>query len=70
MSNDAHWVVAQIVETRKRHPSVTKAVATRMEELLRGQLSERQASPGELMRVAKALIADMVAAPPKAEPKR
>ena len=70
MSNDAHWVAARIVEVRKRHPSVTEAVATRMGELLSGRLSERKLRPTELTIVARALIADMAPVPPKAEAKQ
>lgn len=70
MSNDTHWVTARIAEARKRHPSVTEAVAIQMEELLSRQLSERQVRPAELTRVATALIAAMVPATPKAEAKQ
>ena len=41
-----------------------------MEELLKGQLSEQQLSKRDLMSVAKALIADMMPAPPKTDAKR
>jgi len=67
MSNDVQWIIARITESRKAHGSVTEAVAARIEELLNGQLSERQLTPKELTRVARALIADMIPAPPKAE---
>jgi hypothetical protein len=71
MSNGAHWVTARIAEARKRHASVTEAVATRMEELLSGELSERQLRPAELVHHAKALIVDMATpAAPKAEAKQ
>lgn len=67
MSNDVQWITARITEARKGHDSVTEAVSARIEQLLNGQLSERQLPPTELTRVARALIADMAPAPPKAE---
>ncbi len=68
MSNDVQWITARIIEARKLHASATEAVSARIEQLLKGPLSERQLPPTELTRVAGALIADMVPAPPKAEP--
>ncbi|MCK4546488.1 MAG: hypothetical protein KAW17_03510 [Candidatus Eisenbacteria sp.] len=70
MSNDAHWAAARITEARKLHASVTEAVSARIEELLNGQLSERQLRPTELTSVAAALISDMVPPPPKLETKQ
>jgi hypothetical protein len=60
MSKDVNWITARITEARKLHPTVTEAVSTQIEELLRGQLSERELSTAKLSKVAKALIADMV----------
>lgn len=71
MSNSVHWITARIAEVRKRHDSVNKAVASRLEEMLKGQLSERQLSPVELKHIANTLIADMAApATPKDEAKQ
>ncbi len=70
MSNDVRWITARITEARKSHASVTEAVSSRMEELLNGQLSERQLPSTELTIIAKALLADMVPAAPKAEAKQ
>ena len=67
MSNDAQWVTARITEARKVHDSVTEAVSARIEDLLKGELSERQLTEKELKGVARALIADMITAPPKAK---
>lgn len=67
MSDDALWITSRIAEARRRHVSVTNAVATRMEDLLKGQLSDGRLSSTELASVAKALIASMVAPSPKAE---
>lgn len=60
----------RITEARRSHSLVTEAVSARMEELLKGELSERQLPPLELTKVARALIEDMVPAPPKAEAKQ
>ena len=70
MSTDDHWITTRITEARTRHPLVTEAVSSRMAELLKGQLSEQQLSQMDLTSVARALIADMVHAPPKADAKR
>jgi hypothetical protein len=70
MSNDDHWITTLISEARKRHPLVTEAVSARMDQLLTGQLSERPLPSTDLASVARALLADMVPAPPKAEAKQ
>ena len=70
MSNADHWITTRVTKARKRHPSVTEAVSDRIDQLLAGELSERQLPPTELTSVARALIADMVSAPPKAEAKQ
>jgi len=70
MPTDDHWVTTRITEARTRYPLVTEGVSSRMEELLKGQLSEQQLSKRDLMSVAKALIADMMPAPPKTDAKR
>ena len=70
MLNDVRWITARIAEARKGHASVLDAVAVRLEDLLRDQLSERQLTPTELRSIATALIADMVPTPPKAETKK
>ncbi len=67
MSSDVHWITALIIEAQKRNPPVTNAVSARLSGLLKGQLSERQLPSGELASLARALIADMVPAPPKVE---
>jgi hypothetical protein len=66
LSNDP-WITTRITEARKHHPLVTDAASDRIEELLNGQLSERQLPQAELKTVAAALIADMIPVPPKAK---
>ena len=70
MSADDHWIRTRITEARAAHPLVTEVAFARMAELLNGQLSEQQLSHKDLTSVAKALIADMVPAPPKIDAKR
>jgi len=70
LANEADWIATRITEARKRHPLVTEAVSARMDQLLKGLLSERLLPSTELTSVARALIADMVPAPPKAEVKQ
>ncbi len=70
MPTDDLWITARITQSHKLYPSVTEAVSTRLQQLLKGQLSERQLTQAELGAVAKALIDDMAPASPKAEPKQ
>lgn len=70
MSPDDPWIFARVSESRKHHPLVTEAVSTRIDKLLKGQLSEGQLTSPELTSVARDLIADMVPAPPKLEAKQ
>lgn len=65
MSADNAWIMTRITEARSSHPSVTEVVSARMKELLSSHFASRQLSQLELANVAKALIADMVAAPPE-----
>jgi len=67
MSNDDHWITTRITKARKRHPLVTEVVCARIDQLLTGQFSERQLPSTALTSVARALIVDMVPAPPKTE---
>lgn len=59
MSTD--WLVVVVAEARKNHALVTDAASARIQELVNGQLSERQFSAGELRSTAKELIAKLVA---------
>ncbi|MCX5800714.1 MAG: hypothetical protein NTX17_04935 [Candidatus Eisenbacteria bacterium] len=70
MPNEVRWIRSRIAEARKGHASVIEAVASRMEKLLSGGLSEQPLSLTKLTSIAKALIADMVPTPPKTEPKQ
>jgi len=67
VSTDDHWIGTRITEARICHPLVTEAVSYRMAQELKGQLSEQQLSQGDLTILAKALIADMDATPPKTD---
>ncbi len=67
MPTDDLWLTARIADTRKRHSLVTDAVSARIEELLKGQFSERQLTQVQLGDVAKALIGDMAPASQKAD---
>jgi hypothetical protein len=69
MSNDDSWIAARIREARERSPLVTEVVSARMGDLLKGQISERQLSSGELATVAVQLLSDMVSVAPSAESK-
>ena len=64
MLTDELWITARIAETRKNHPLVTEAASSRFCELLKGPLSGRQLTPGELESAAKALIKNMAPASP------
>jgi hypothetical protein len=64
MSNGDDWISKRVEEAQRAHPSVTDAAATRMKQLLRGQLSERQLRSIELTSTAKTLISDMSTLPP------
>jgi hypothetical protein len=70
MSIDDHWIATRIIKARNRHPLVTEAVSARIDLLLTGQLSERQLPSTALTSVARALIVDMIPAPPKPEAKQ
>lgn len=69
MSTDDYWITTRVNEARTRHRLVPESVSSQVAELLKGQLSEQQLSPKDLTSVAKALIADIVPAQPKADAK-
>jgi len=56
MSNIEDWISKRVEEAQKTHSSVTDATATRIKQLLRGQLRERQLRSPELTTTAKVLI--------------
>jgi hypothetical protein len=70
MTTDDPWITGLIDEKRKLHTSITGAVSVLLQELLKGHLSERQLTQGEMGNVAKVLIGYMVPAPPKVEAKQ
>lgn len=57
---DEDWIKKKIEEAAARDRLVTESVSTRLDELLRGQLAERQLSRAELQSVAKDLLVRMV----------
>mgnify|MGYP000431895524 CR=1 FL=1 len=70
MSRAESWVTAVITDAKAVHPLVTGVVSTWMENLLTGELRERQLTKTELTEIAKQLLNDMVPAPPVQETKQ
>lgn len=70
MSNDTEWITVRITEAQKLIMSVVPAVPARLEELLKGKLSERQLTPKELISVANGLIGVVAPASKKPEGKK
>ena len=68
--SDGDWITQRIAAAKADRPLVTQAVLARIEELLRGQLSEGEVSRGDLTTVAKDLLEKMASVPPKAEVNR
>ena len=60
MINDDNWAERIVAVAAKDNSLVTPAASSRMAELLRTQLSEKQNTPAELKTIANWLIADMV----------
>ena len=60
---DVQWISARVAEAWKSHTSITDAVSARIQELLSGQLSERQLTSREFSSLAAELIADMTPDP-------
>ncbi len=69
MPNEESWIAGRTADARKRNPLVPEAVSAGMQELLKGQLSERQLTQVELRSIAEALIKDLVPASPGAKAK-
>lgn len=69
MSREADWIQMVVEETRNAHKSVTEAAASRIEELLRTQLSHSQIPAAQLKWLATTLISDMVPQQPETENK-
>jgi hypothetical protein len=59
---DEDWIAKRVNEAHKAHPSVTDSAATRILELIKGKVMDRQLSAAELREIAKTLLADI--APP------
>ena len=70
MAKDTTWVSVRINQAHVANPSVTNDVLSKLELLLKAQMSEGQVSHKELADIAKTLLAANVPAPPKAEPEK
>jgi hypothetical protein len=66
VSKDKNWIDERLREAKKVQPTVTDGAAIRVKNLINGSISERPLSSTELMNIAKALLADMIPASPKA----
>ena len=66
MNKDKDWVAERVNETRKAYPAVSDSSATRIVELVKGKVMDRQLSTTELQEIAKILLADIE---PPASPK-
>jgi len=60
MAEYSDWIATRVGAARISHAFMTEAALRRLEDLLKGQLSERQLNPKELAKIAKELIADMM----------
>lgn len=58
MVKDEDWIARRVNEAHKAHPSVTDSAATRIIELIKGKIMDRQLSTAELQEIAKTLLAD------------
>ena len=67
MSSDDQWVTTAITEAKQPFPLVTEAVLARMEQLLKGDLSEQPLTPTDLKSIATGLIGDIGSPSPKPE---
>ena len=70
MDSGVHWVSSILKAARKDNPLVADRVFARLENLLEGQLSERDLSPANLKAVANQLIGDTVPTLPETEETR
>jgi hypothetical protein len=67
MTSEDPRITARVAQACDKAPSVTEAVRAQMDQLLKGELSERALSSTRLSAVAKLLIASMAPEVPKAE---
>lgn len=65
--SDDECIKQRIATAKTKCPLVTQAVLARIEELLRGRLSEGEVSKGTLATIAKDLLGKMVPESPEAE---
>lgn len=59
MVNDKDWVAERVNESRKAHPAVSDSSASRIVDLVKGKVMDRQLSTTELQEIAKTLLADI-----------
>jgi hypothetical protein len=59
MVKDVDWVTKRVNEAHKAHPSVADSAATRILELIKRKIMDRQLSAAELREIAKMLLADI-----------
>ena len=57
---DEEWVARCVNEAHNAHPSVADLAVTSILEVMKGKALDRQLSPVELQKIAKALLADIV----------
>lgn len=65
MDSKSDWIASRVAEAQRNHPAVTKAAASRLEKLLRGEFVEGKLSSGDRTKIADLLIADMLPDPSK-----
>ena len=68
MAEDTTWVSVRINQAHIANPSVTNDVLSKLELLLKTQMTEGQVSHKDLADIAKTLLVANVPAPTKAEP--
>lgn len=70
MSNDEHWFSTVFAGFREVYPLVPAEAFDRIEDLLKGDLSERTLTPARLKTIAMELIEDIAPTSPKPEVKQ
>ncbi len=60
MSTTSDWIRSRITQAKAGRPLLTSLVVTRMERILREQLTLRPLTQTELTAAAKGLIGDMI----------
>lgn len=68
--SDNKWITDRISKASKIHPGLNLTVTNRMEELVQGELSERQLTKTELKKVAAQLLSSLEETLRESEKKR